>query len=151
MKLASAFPSAAGLIGLAAGGYLSDRLARRYSLRIARCSIGSVCLAGAGFLLAAASVSPRAWTAVALITLGLGVMNGMLPVSWALCVDLGRGHSGAVSGAMNTAGQLGSLLSSVAFGYMVEGFGSYDRALMPLAAMLVLGGCLFALINPGEG
>jgi hypothetical protein len=37
---------------------------------------------------------------------------------------------------MNTAGQIGSFLSSVAFGYMVESFGSYDRALLPLAFML---------------
>jgi len=29
--------------------------------------------------------------------------------------------------------RIGSFLSSVAFGYMVESFGSYDRALLPLA------------------
>jgi len=78
------------------------------------------------------------------------VMNAILPVSWSLCVDLGRTHSGAVSGAMNTSGQLGSFLSSVAFGYIVQSFGSYDRALIPLAVMLVAGGCIFAAINPGE-
>jgi hypothetical protein len=49
---------------------------------------------------------------------------------------------------MNTAGQIGSFLSSVAFGYMVEGFGSYDRALLPLAFMLVMSGWAFALIKP---
>ena len=75
-------------------------------------------------------------------------MNGMLPVAWALSVDLGREHSGAVSGAMNTAGQIGSFLSSVAFGYMVESFGSYDRAILPLAFMLVVSGSVFAFINP---
>jgi hypothetical protein len=51
---------------------------------------------------------------------------------------------------MNTAGQLGSLISSVAFGYWVEWFGSYDRALMPLAAMLLVSGALFATLNPSE-
>jgi hypothetical protein len=49
---------------------------------------------------------------------------------------------------MNTAGQIGSFLSSVAFGYMVESFGSYDRALLPLAFMLVMSGWMFALIKP---
>jgi heme O synthase-like polyprenyltransferase len=55
---------------------------------------------------------------------------------------------GAVSGAMNTAGQLGSFVSAVAFGYLVEGLGSYDLALMPLAGMLLVGGAAFAMIDP---
>jgi len=79
---------------------------------------------------------------------GLGDMNGMLPVSRAPSVDLGREHSGVVSGAMNTAGQLGSFLSSIAFGYMVQRFGSYDRAILPLAFMLLVSGLPFVLINP---
>jgi len=148
MKIASALPPACGLLGVALGGYLSDRLARRYSLRIARCAIGSVSLIGSGILLAAAGLTSDAWAAVAYLAAGLGVMNGMLPVAWALSVDLGREHSGAVSGAMNTAGQIGSFLSSVAFGYMVESFGSYDRAILPLAFMLVVSGAVFAMINP---
>jgi predicted MFS family arabinose efflux permease len=148
MKLGSALPPACGLLGVALGGLLSDRLARRHSLRVARCSIGSVSLIGAGILLGAAGLTSDAWAAVWLLAAGLGVMNGMLPVSWSLAVDLGREHSGAVSGAMNTAGQIGSFLSSVAFGYMVESFGSYDRALLPLAFMLVMSGWMFALIKP---
>jgi MFS-type transporter involved in bile tolerance (Atg22 family) len=51
---------------------------------------------------------------------------------------------------MNMAGQAGSFISSVAFGYFIEWFGSYDRALMPLALMLVLGGIVFATIDPSE-
>ena len=150
MKIASALPAAFGLVGVALGGYLSDRLARTHSLRMARCSIGAVSLIGAGILLAAASLTSDAWTAVAFLAAGLGVMNGMLPVSWALSVDLGKEHAGAISGAMNTAGQVGSFLSSVAFGYMVESFGSYDRAILPLAFMLLVSGAVFALIRPPE-
>lgn len=148
MKLSSALPPACGLLGVALGGFLSDRLARRHSLRVARCSIGSVSLIGAGILLGAASFTSDAWAAVWLLAAGLGVMNAMLPVSWSLAVDLGGEHSGTVAGAMNTAGQIGSFFSSVAFGYMVESFGSYDRALLPLAFMLVLSGSAFALIKP---
>ena len=150
MKIASALPPAFGLVGVALGGYLSDRLAKKHSLRIARCSIGSVSLIGSGILLAAAGLTSDARVAVALMAAGLGVMNAMLPVSWSLAVDLAREHAGAVSGAMNTAGQIGSFLSSVAFGYMVQGFGSYDRAILPLAFMLVVGGLVFALIKPPE-
>ena len=49
---------------------------------------------------------------------------------------------------MNMAGQVGSLISGVGFGYLVQLIGSYDRALMPLAAMLIVSGCLYAAIKP---
>ena len=150
MKIASSLPALLGFLGVIAGGLLSDRLARRHSMRIARCSIGAVSLVAAGVSMIAATLTADNWTAVGLLAVGLGVMNAMLPVSWSLCVDLGGKHSGAVSGAMNMAGQAGSFVSSVAFGYFIEWFGSYDRALMPLAAMLVLGGMVFATIDPSE-
>jgi len=150
MEIASSLPSMAGLAGLVAGGYFSDRLARKHSLRFARCFIGSIGLIVSGVLLLAATVTANKWGAVALLTIGLGAMDLMLPVAWSICVDAGGEHAGAISGAMNTAGQAGSLISSVAFGYWVEWYGSYDRALMPLAAMLIVSGCIFATIDPGR-
>ena len=150
MKIASSFPALAGFAGVLAGGLISDRLARQYSLRTARCAIGSVSLLLAGICMAFATVTADNGIAIGLLAAGLGVMNAMLPVAWSLCVDLGGKHSGALSGAMNMAGQAGSFVSSVAFGYFIEWFGSYDRALMPLALMLILGGGVFATIDPTQ-
>jgi predicted MFS family arabinose efflux permease len=150
MGIASALPSCAGLAGLAAGGFISDRLTRKHSLRFARCSVGSAGLIASGVLLLCATVAANSWVAVGLLTIGLGAMDLMLPVAWCICVDTGGEHAGAISGAMNTAGQAGSLISSVAFGYWVEWYGNYDRALMPLAAMLIVSGCLFATIDPAR-
>ncbi len=150
MAIASSLPSCAGFAGVVAGGYLSDRLARTHSLRFARCSIGATGLIVSGVLLLFATVTPNQWTAVALLAIGLGAMDLMLPVAWSICVDMGGEHAGAISGAMNMAGQTGSLISSVAFGYWVEWYGSYDRALMPLAFMLIVSGCVFATIDPSR-
>ena len=151
MEIASALPAFFGLAGLIGGGYFSDRLARTHSLRFARCAIGSAGLVVSRVLLLCATITTNNWGAVALLTIGLGAMDLMLPVAWAICVDAGGEHAGAISGAMNTAGQAGSLISSVAFGYWVEWYGSYDRALMPLAAMLIVSGVLFATIDPSKG
>ena len=96
----------------------------------------------------AATLTKDNYWAVGMLAAGMGVMNMMLPVAWAVCADVGGEHTGAVSGAMNTAGQLGSFLSAVVFGYLVEWLGSYDRALMPLAGMLAAGGIAFAMIDP---
>lgn len=150
MRVASALPASASVIGILAGGFLSDRLLRRYSLRVARCSIGSVGLFLAGICMLAASVTPQWRVAVALLTAGLGFMGLMLPIAWAVCLDMGRDNAGAISGAMNMAGQAGSFISSVVFGYLVQWFGRYDFALAPLAAMLFLSGYLFARIDPSR-
>ena len=48
------------------------------------------------------------------------------------------------------AGQAGSFISSVAFGYMVKGWGSYDTALLPLAGMLIVSGILYLWIDPTQ-
>ena len=150
MKIASSLPAWVSLVSLLGGGYLSDRLARRHSLRVARSAVGATGLIISGVCLALATVTRDNTVAVGLLTVGGGAMGMMIPVSWSICVDLAREHVGAVSGAMNTAGQVGSLISSVAFGYLVEWTGSYDRALMPLAAALIVSGCLFASIDPSK-
>jgi MFS family permease len=150
MKLASSLPSLAGLAGLIAGGYLSDRLARTHSLWMARCAVGAAGLIISGVCLVLATFIHNNVLAVGLLTVGLGAMDLMIPVSWSVCMDLARENVGAISGAMNTAGQVGSLVSSVAFGYLVEWTGSYDRALMPLAAALIVSGALFASIDPTQ-
>jgi nitrate/nitrite transporter NarK len=150
MKIAASLPWWASLLGLIGGGYLSDRLARKHSLRLARCGVGATGLIVAGICLGIATITADNTIALCLLTLGGGAMGLMIPVSWSICVDLAREHVGAVSGAMNTAGQVGSLISSVAFGYLVEWTGSYDRALMPLAAALVVSGLLFASIHPSK-
>ncbi len=150
MKFAASLPFWISILSIVGGGYVSDRLARKHSLRVARCAIGSIALILAGVTLLLATMTQNNWGAVALITLGHGFMDAMLPITWSLCVDLGKEHSGAVSGAMNMAGQVGSFISSVGFGYLVQWFGSYDYALMPLAVMLIVSGCFYAAIKPVE-
>jgi len=148
MGFASALPFVAGIGGILAGGFLSDALSRRFGLRIGRCAVGAPSLILAGLAMVAATLTRDNDWAVGMLAAGMGVMNMMLPVAWAVCADVGGEHTGAVSGAMNTAGQLGSFLSAVAFGYLVEGLGSYDRALLPLAGMLIAAGAAFAMIDP---
>jgi MFS transporter, ACS family, glucarate transporter len=150
MRIASSLPSWAGGLGILAGGFLSDRLARTHSLRVARSAIGAAGLIAAGVLLIAATLIRNNTIAIVLITLGLGAMDLMLPVAWAVCLDIGRENAGAISGAMNMSGQVGSFLSSVAFGYLVGWLGTYDKALMPLAAMLLVSGVAFAAIDPAH-
>jgi hypothetical protein len=56
-----------------------------------------------------------------------------------VCLDVGQKHAGAMVGLMNTSSQVGGLLFSIAYGYIVNSFGSYDAPFVPMAALLFLG------------
>jgi predicted MFS family arabinose efflux permease len=67
-----------------------------------------------------------------------------------VCLDIGQRHAGAMVGLMNTASQIGGLVGSVAYGYIVERFGSYDAPFVPMAALLFLGALLWLRIDASE-
>ncbi len=151
MKLWSTLPFLFGACGNLLGGLSSDFLCKKYGLKIGRRTIGSAGLALSGLFMLGTSQAESKELAVIFLALGYGCMDCMLPVSWAVCMDVGRKYSGAVSGSMNMAGQVGSFLSSVLFGYMVNWFGgSYNKPLIPLACALLLSAFLFTLIDPTQ-
>jgi MFS family permease len=94
---------------------------------------------------------------VLLLSFAYAGSDFMLPVAWSVCLDVGRRNAGAVTGAMNMAGQAGSFLSSVAFGYLITWFGPwaagigqspYDVVLPPMILMLLVSSLLFLRIDP---
>jgi ACS family glucarate transporter-like MFS transporter len=49
-----------------------------------------------------------------------------LSPSWSFCVDIGKNNSGAVSGTMNMAGNIGSFITALAFPYLAAWTGSVN-------------------------
>jgi len=112
--------------------------------------VGTTGLFLAACCLLGTALTPSKYAAVALLTLGYGCMDCMLPVSWSLCLDIGRKYAGSITGAMNMAGQIGSFITAVVFGKMVTYFGNYDTPLLPMAAMLLVSAVLYTRIDPTE-
>ncbi len=141
-------PFVLGATAAILGGFVSDGLVRRIGLKWGRRAVG---LAGLGFssicIAAVMFTQDKVWTVVWL-ALGYAGSDFMLPVAWAVCLDIGGRQAGAVSGAMNMAGQLGAFSTSVAFGYIVKATGSYDLPLIPMAAMTVVSALLWLKIDP---
>ena len=149
MKVWSALPFLMGALGNFTGGMVSDLLVRRRGLLVGRRLVGALGLAlGATFLFAAAFTENNLAAAV-FLCLGSFSMDCFLPVAWAMTLDLGRRSAGSISGAMNMAGQLGSFVSAVVFGYLVKLLdGRYSLALVPLAAMTAVSAFVFTRIDP---
>lgn len=84
------------------------------------------------------------------LSLCFGVLDMMLPSAWAVCLDVGKKYSGAISGAMNTAGNIGGFVCAIMFGYLVKATGNYNFPLFVIAGMLVIGAFLFFFIDASK-
>lgn len=71
-------------------------------------------------------------------------------MGFAVCLDIGGPYAGAMVGAMNTAAQIGSLASSVAFGHRVDRYGSYNLPFVPMVSLLLIGAWAWLKVDPTQ-
>jgi MFS transporter, ACS family, glucarate transporter len=150
MGIFASLPLLAGVAGDIAGGAVSDNMLKRSgNLKLARRLVAMT-----GFLIAAATM-PLAvlandpmvcvgWFCVAVFGLELTV-----GVSWAVTLDVGGSYAGSVSAVMNTFGNVGGALASVATGYIVTHSG-WTPAFMVLAALSFVAAVLFLRIDASK-
>ena len=143
-----AIPFVMSMVGNIAGGYLSSKLSLKYGLKVGRRLLGVGGLAVSALFMFLAAFIPGKMEVFVFLSLAFGVIDLMLPSAWAICSDIGGRYSGAVSGAMNTAGNIGGFVCATAFGYLIEATDNYNVPLFVITAMLVISAMLFLSINP---
>jgi len=148
LTYAVAVPFIMSMCGNIAGGHLTDKLTRRYGVKVGRKALGSSSLAVSAVCMFLAAFIPGKMAVFVFLSLCFGIFDLMLPSAWALCIDLGKQHAGTVSGAMNTAGNIGGFCCGILFGELVQQSGNYNLPLYMIAAMLIISAVLFAFINP---
>ncbi|MCY7352503.1 MAG: MFS transporter, partial [Cytophagaceae bacterium] len=150
MMSSAMLPFLLGALGSFTGGFLSDWLAKRYGLKIGRRAVGIVGmgLASVVFFLAASATDNR--QVGLFLAMGMMFKDLTLPVSFAVCVDIGRGQSGTVSGTMNMVGQLGGFFLSVIFGKIVDVTGNYNTPLFLISGLLLCSSLLWLRIDPTQ-
>ena len=136
-----------GGVATIVGGWLTDRLAKAYGLRVGR-SIGVVALPIGGVCLIGAAMTPD--PIVAALCFGGAAAAGdlCLSPSWAICHDIGGQGAGTVTGYMNTFGNIGGAISPLVVGYTLEWWGSWQTPLVIGGAVYIVGGLLTLAIDP---
>ena len=135
----SSLPYIVGACANGLGGVLSDSLVRRLGLRRGRRTVGVFGLTSAALFMAAANVvAGGGWSLVFLSLAYAGILLQQ-PNLCAVCLDTGKAHAGTVFGFMNTAANLASSVSAIAFGYLVSYTGSYTVPFIPMIALLCVG------------
>jgi sugar phosphate permease len=149
MGIFASLPLLAGTIGDTLGGWLSDKIWVRtkngkFSRRV---------VAMSGMLVAAAFMIPGALTdsaymAVFYLACSLFGLEMAVGVYWAVCLDVGHEYSGTVSGMMNSVGNIGSALSPLVFGAILQFTGSWVYPFIVASCILVVGALLWLKVDP---
>ena len=113
-----------GAFGNWVAGALVDGLYRAGKWKISRRGPAIVGFALAAIGLVGSVYADTAFGAVAFLSVAIFGADMTLSPSWSFCIDIGRKNSGAVSGTMNMAGNIGSFVTALAFPYLFAWTGS---------------------------
>jgi sugar phosphate permease len=83
-----------------------------------------------------------------LIALGGASSNFLLGAAWGTCLDIGGRRSGSVSAAMNTSGQVGSILSPILVAEVVRRFSQWSAPLYLAGVLFLLGAVCWIWVDP---
>jgi MFS family permease len=146
----AALPLLALAAGSLLGGGLADLLARRHGARVALRAPGLVGLPLAALAIVAAVLTcdPRAsalWLAAAAGLAALGVAP-----AWSVCLAIGGRHAGVVSGAMNTFGNLGGVMSPIVVGWCLALWSDWEAPLYTVAALYAFSALCWLGVDPTQ-
>ena len=148
--LLSALPYAVAALANLTGGAASDALVGKLGRRNGRRVVGVTSLTTAAALTIAAMRTRGQVLTVVFLTLVYAAITFQQSGAFGVALDIGKKHAGAMIGLFNTASQLGGLVGSIAYGYIVDRFGSYNAPFVPMAGLLMLGALLWLRIDASE-
>ncbi len=143
----SALPYVFGAAANLLGGLSCDWLASRIGTQWSRRGVGMAGLALAAICITLSIFTNSHLLLILCLSFAYAGITFQQPAVFAACLDIGGLRSGAVTGFMNTAGQLGGALSSAVFGFMVKASGNYNAPLVPMALLLIAGAILWARVD----
>jgi MFS family permease len=144
----SGLPLTLSVVADLTGGLTSDFAVRRLGLRPGRTIVGGGALTAAGLFTLAATRTDSPVLAAVLIALGGASSNFLLGAAWSTCIDIGRRRAGALSGAMNTSGQVGAIFSPILVAFVAERFANPNASLYLTGALFLMGGICWLWVDP---
>jgi ACS family glucarate transporter-like MFS transporter len=124
------------------GGWLSDLVTRRHGVTLGR-RLPAMTVA---ITVAASAEAPR--TAALCIALAAAACMLTTAPAWGVVVDIGREHSAVVGATMNTAGQVGTIISPLVVAKSVTWFNDWNFPLYLLGGLFVVGALCWLFIDP---
>lgn len=146
----ASLPLVAGAFGNMFSGWLVDAIYKNGHFKWSR-----VIPAAIGFTLAAGGLLASLFATevtLAILFLSVAIFGADMTISpsWTLCNDIGKSHSGAVSGTMNMAGNIGSFVTALAFPYLRDWTGSVTPFFIIGTVLNVLAILMWLNVKPDQ-
>jgi ACS family glucarate transporter-like MFS transporter len=131
------------------GGWLSDRLTKRYGKRIGRGAIAGVSIALSGVFLALGTQAQDARLASIVLAGGAGALYMSQSSFWSVSADLGGRSAGSVSGVMNMVNQIGGAVTASLTPLLAREFG-WSVPFLVAAGLCVVGALAWLWVDPAR-
>jgi MFS transporter, ACS family, glucarate transporter len=129
------------------GGWIGDRLTRRYGKRIGRCSIAGLSIGMAGLFLALGTQAADARLATVVLAGGAGALCLSTSSFWSVTADVGGNSAGTVSGVMNMGNQIGGAVTASLTPIIAAHFG-WTASFLVAATLCALGALAWLFVEP---
>ena len=129
------------------GGWISDRLTKRYGKRLGRCSLAAFGIGLCAVFIALATQVSSAQLASVVLAGGAGALYLSQSSFWSVSADLGGKSAGSVSGIMNMGGQFGGALTASLTPAIAKQYG-WTTSFLVAAGFCAVGALAWFLVNP---
>jgi len=129
------------------GGWISDRLSRRYGKRTGRAAFASASIALAAAFIAVGTRAADARLATVVLAGGAGALYLSTSSFWSVTADLAGTSAGTVSGVMNMGNQIGGAVTASLTPLIAAEFG-WPASFLVAAMLCVLGSLAWLLVDP---
>lgn len=140
-------PFMAMMIASPLGGWISDRLTRRYGKRIGRCGIAVVGLFFTAVFLALGTQASSAPMACLVLAGGAGALYLTQSSYWSVTAGIAGRSAGSVSGVMNMGGQFGAVVTASLTPLIAAHFG-WTTSFLVAAGLALCGSSAWLLVDP---
>lgn len=129
------------------GGVLSDLLTHRYGLRVGRCTLAAVSLAGSAVFLIAGSQVANPDAAGLLLAGGAGALYISQSSFWSVSADIAGRSSGVFSSVVNMGGQIGGAVTASLTPWIAQRFG-WTSSFAAAAILAIIGALSWLTVHP---
>jgi len=142
-------PFLAMAIGSLLGGWISDRLTKRFGKRAGRCFLAAGAIALCAVFIALGTQVGSAQMASIVLAGGAGALYLSQSSFWSISADIGKRSAGSVSGFMNMGGQFGGATTASLTPAIANHFG-WNASFWVVAGLCVLGSLAWLTVRPEE-
>ncbi len=148
MSLTTMIPWIVGFIGLALGGFVSDRIFKVTGrLLLSRKIVLVVCLLAAAVCVALAGTVSSVVPAVILMSVSIFFLYVTGAIYWAIIQDVvHKSRVGSISGFIHLIGSLSGIAGPIITGFIVQHTGKFDSAFILAGVIAALGAFLVLFV-----